>query len=137
MSPFQELEHTADWAFRVEGRDLKELFANAAHALASLEAWPTTGCTHVSTRELTQEIEVSGFDRETLLVNWLNELLYLCEKECASPRTFEILELTDTRLKARVQSKGNGTTSRKIKSVTFHGLRIKQCDQGWEATITV
>lgn len=133
MSSFEELEHTADWVFRVRGHDLKELFANAARALASLEAWEAPG----STWNHVQEIEVSGYDRETLLVNWLNELLYWREKECASFGTIEILELSDTHLTARVHEQANGSGSRKIKSVTFHGLRIQRQDQGWEATITV
>ena len=32
------VEHTADWALRVRGRDLAELFANAAEGMAYLLA---------------------------------------------------------------------------------------------------
>ena len=133
MSSFQELEHTADWAFRVRGRDLKELFANAVRGLASLEGWEASD----STSNLVQEIEVSGYDQETLLVNWLNELLYRREKERASFGPIEILELSDTHLKARVHSRANGDSLRKIKSVTFNRLQIEQRSEGWEAIITV
>jgi SHS2 domain-containing protein len=38
MKRFEEIPHTADWSFRAFGRDLRELFENAAHALFGLES---------------------------------------------------------------------------------------------------
>ena len=45
-----------------------------------------------------REVEVQGFDRETLLVNWLNELLYLQEKHGESYSEFNIGEISEKRL---------------------------------------
>jgi hypothetical protein len=33
---FEEVEHTADWALRVRGRDLRELLVNAARGMSCL-----------------------------------------------------------------------------------------------------
>ena len=75
MEDFEEVEHTADWAFRARGSDLKQLFASAASAMFELQARPPLPPAETVERE----VAVRGFDRETLLVNWMNELLYLQE----------------------------------------------------------
>jgi len=130
MRQFQEIEHTADWAFRVRGRDLAQLFANAARGVFELQEG--TGKDETGTA---REVAVSGKDRETLLVNWLNELLYLQETQQEIYGQFEILEILDTHLRARVHGRPHRPEGKVIKAVTFHGLEIKQSEEGLEATI--
>ena len=130
MRQFQEIEHTADWAFRVRGRDLAQLFANAARGVFELQEG--TGKDETGTA---REVAVSGKDRETLLVNWLNELLYLQETQQEIYGQFEILEISDTHLRARVHGRPHRPEGKVIKAVTFHGLEIKQNEEGLEATI--
>jgi SHS2 domain-containing protein len=131
-APYEEIEHTADWSFRVRGSDLRQLFINAARALSSLEAEAERGQFTV-----TRELSVDGVDRETLLVNWLNELLHLEQTQRESYRQFDIPEITDTRLRARVHGRPEPEVHSKIKAVTFHNLEIRQTPAGWEATIVV
>ena len=69
MDRYEEIDHTADWAFRAFGNDLRQLYENAAYALFALEGVLDAQST------LTREIHVEGMDREALLVNWLNESL--------------------------------------------------------------
>ena len=69
---FEEVEHTADQAFRVQGQTFAELLENAARAMSSLDRLGPSGKPSV-----VRTIEAEGIDRETLLVNWLNEFLYL------------------------------------------------------------
>ena len=132
MQRFEEVEHTADWAFRAHGRDLAQLFANAAHGMFELQGGAAEGKTSVA-----REIAVSGVDRETLLVNWLNELLYLQETQHESYSRFEILEISDTHLRACVHGWQHWPQGRTIKAVTFHYLEVKPSATGWEATIVV
>lgn len=131
MPVFDELEHTADWAFRVKGRDLRELFERAALALFALQRQAATPSEH------TRELEVSGFDRETLLVNWLNELLYLEESGGGSVAACSILEISDQHLRAQVGTSSGGQARRLIKAVTFHNLKLQHTAEGWEATVVV
>jgi SHS2 domain-containing protein len=129
---FREVEHTADRAFRVHGRDLAELFAHAAHALSAIQGQPA------STQETSsREVAVSGLDRETLLVNWLNELLYLQDVHQESYSRFQVLAITDTSLRASVHGEPNASSRRVVKAVTFHGLKLEHLPDGWEATIVV
>jgi SHS2 domain-containing protein len=129
---FQEIEHTADRAFRVRGVDLKELFVNAARAMFAMQGGRGRGRATVM-----REVSVEGVDRETLLVNWLNELLYLQEVHKESYGRFEILEISDTRLGARVHGRPGSNREKLIKAVTFHGLEVKKDRGGWHATVVV
>jgi SHS2 domain-containing protein len=128
---YEEIEHTADLAFRVRGRSQAELFANAARALTCLECGVATGEPTV-----TREVEVNGTDRETLLVNWLNELLYLGQTKHESYHEFDIIEINDEHLRAHVRGQ-ECHALRRIKAVTFHNLEVKQTPTGWQATIVV
>jgi len=131
MASFQEIEHTADWAFQVRGRDFSELLKNAALGIAELEKWPG-----ISGREVTRHVQVVGNDRESLLVNWLNELLYLHEKHGEAYFVIEFIEATDTHLRARIRGHKSAAPNRKIKAVTFHNIQIER-NGGWNATIVV
>ncbi len=133
MQGFEEVEHTADWAFRARGADLQQLFAGAARAMFELQARQELSAAEAIERE----VEVQGFDRETLLVNWLNELLYLQETHGETYSEFNISEISETRLRARIGGRHAPGATRMIKAVTFHGLQIKRTADGWEATVVV
>ncbi len=130
-APYEEVEHAADWSFRVRGHDLPELFANAARALSAMEGPSTNEGT------VTREVQVEGMDRESLLVNWLNELLHLSHTRREAYDGFGFLEIDDTHLHARIQGRPAADARRLIKAVTFHDLEVKQTGEGWEATLVL
>jgi SHS2 domain-containing protein len=134
MMSFQEIELTADRAFRVTGRDLTALLENAARAMQALdkdEAGPT------AERLETREIEVEGVDGELLLVNWLNEILYLEQVHHLVCEQFHIDDLKNHCLRARVETRECDRTYTHIKAVTFHNLKIRETSDGLEAEIVV
>jgi SHS2 domain-containing protein len=92
---FEEVEHTADLALKVYGHSLKEVFINAACGLFSLMADLESLSPSVS-----REVHLEAPDRESLLVDWLNELLYLHEVEEEIYTRFEIEALSPTALSA-------------------------------------
>jgi SHS2 domain-containing protein len=129
---FREVEHTADRAFTVRGRHLAELFALAAQALHAIQGQP------LDTRHaVRREVEISGIDRESLLVNWLNEILYLEDVHKESYSDCKVIAICDTSLCASLRGEPNASSRRTIKAVTFHGLKIERLSDGWEATIVV
>ena len=131
MKPFEEIEHTADWAFRAFGATLSELFENAARALSSLE-----GAAEQPTM-VTRDVQVEGIDLESLLVNWLSELLFLQETRGETYHRFTVVELTPTSLTAQIQGGRAGPLNKYVKAVTYHNLEIKQTPEGWQATVVV
>jgi len=73
---FEFLDHMADVYIAAYGRDLKEAFENAAKAMFEV-------MTDISTvnPKVKREIRVEGFDLESLLYEWLEELLFIFEVE--------------------------------------------------------
>ncbi len=132
MPRYEQLEHTADLALRIYGQDLSELFANAAYAmfcqLADLE--------HIGL-SMQRHVRVEGTDYESLLVNWLNELIYLHETRGEVYSSFDIHELSPQGLQATVSGERSEDIHTIIKAATFHDLAIHGTDSGYEATIVL
>ncbi len=134
MMSFQEIEHTADRAFRVTGRDMAALLENAARAMQALDK---DGAGTTAERLETREIEVEGVDGESLLVNWLNEILYLEQAHHLVCEEFHIDELKNHHLRARVEARKRDRSHSHIKAVTFHNLKIRETSEGLEVEIVV
>jgi len=129
--PWEEIEHTADWALRVRGEDLRELFENAARGMAWLaggEATPGAG----AVRKL---IDLDAPDYETLLVDWLTELLYWMEDADLVLTRIRVERVEELKLEAEVEGIPGAAFSKHIKAATYHGLNIRQSEDGWEATV--
>lgn len=83
-------------------------------------------------------MELSSPDGEALLVNWLNELLYLHDVEGAAPSRIEIEEVTETRLRATLGGRLERSpelVAHEVKAATFHGLRLTRNEDGYSATV--
>ena len=132
MMSFEEIEHTADRAFRVTGSDMAGLLQNAAYAMQALDGPRAAG-----EPSATQQIEVEGVDRESLLVNWLNEILYLEQAYQVVCEQFHIDELKDHRLRARVETRECAGSYMHIKAVTFHNLKIRETSEGLGAEVVL
>lgn len=130
---YREVEHTADRALSVWGRTLPALFIGAAQGMYSLMGdLDREGL--VATEWRTVSLE--GLDRESLLVDWLNELLYLAESEDLLLLKFEIDSLTETILEGRVGGVPADETVADIKAATYHQLEVKEQEGGWSTLIT-
>lgn len=132
--PFQVLEHTADVGIIVHGDTLPELFANAALGLFSLMV-ETSGVRPLESREIT----VQARDLETLLVRWLTELLYYLDAEEMLFSRFDIIDLSDTSLRARAFGEHIDRDRHElhfgVKAVTRHMLEVARENGGYRATI--
>jgi SHS2 domain-containing protein len=129
-SRFEEVDHTADIAIRVWGRDLAELFANGAYGMACQMA-----DLDAVNQEVEHLIELEAYDAETLLVSWLGELLYVSERDGCVFTDFDMLEVTPTRLRAVVRGGPVRERRQHIKAATFSDLKIVRTGEGYEATI--
>lgn len=128
---FEEIDHTADLSIRVWGSDLAELFTNAAYGLAHQLAVDPDSIPAAVERQ----VELEAYDVETLLVDWLDELLYLGEQAAAVFTAFDVVEITDHRLRAVVRGGPPAEHRSAVKATTFHELEIVQTGEGYETTI--
>jgi SHS2 domain-containing protein len=129
--PWEEIDHTADWALRVRGADLRALFEHAALGMMSL-----LGDVPPAEVTLHETIQAQASDAESLLVKWLSELLYLIEQQGVVFSEIHVSRADGTALVAEV---GGGRPSRPlrkhIKAVTYNMLAIRSTDLGFETTI--
>ena len=133
MKHFEEVLHTADWSFRAFGRDLSELFEIAARALFSLQgAIPRETAVGVK-----RDVQVAGIDYESLLVNWLNELLFMQEQHREVYVHFTISVSSPTELSAQIIGKPREKMDKIIKAVTYHNLKIEQIKDVWQVLVVV
>jgi SHS2 domain-containing protein len=134
VKPFEIIDHTADIGIIAYGADIKELFANAAVGLFNLMA---------DLKDLKEnirhEVEMSAEDIEVLLVEWLNELIYISDVEHVLFNRFEINALSGTELKATCFGErlkpGQQRLKREIKAATYHMLHIDKADGSYKVQI--
>ena len=127
---YEEIEHTADWALKVWGQDIASLFTNAALGMMEL-----AGIRLSTEPGAAREIELRADDRESLLVDWLHELLLAVELEQHAFKQIE-LEISDSwRLTGSVRLVPIASIEKPIKAVTYNELQIGESSNGLEATI--
>src|SRR5207302_1402896 len=124
QKPYEVFEHTADIGLHAFGRTLPELFIHAAQGMESLMVAPEQVQIQVS-----REIAVEGHDEVSLLVAWLNELIFLFDTEYLLLREFEIDAIMETHLKGRASGEPYDAQrhdlSSAIKAVTWHEAAVE------------
>lgn len=127
---YQEIDHTADLALQVWGEDFQGLLSQAAKGLYHL--------LKVNINEnipVRQSFSIELDSREAMLVDFLNELLYLCEDQKQSFRSFSFSE-EGHELLVKAEGEQVRSIERNIKAVTFHDLNIHENKTGLETTVT-
>jgi SHS2 domain-containing protein len=142
-------EHTGELELRLQAPNLPKLFHEAARALAELMAGAAAqpSSADASTRDAEQAgldvtIELQAVDRDALLVDWLNELIFLSERE---GKLFDRVSIEgieeeagpEAVLRARVGGNHIETPALQVKAATFHGLHIHQAPEGWVAQVVL
>ena len=125
------LEHIAEVELRIRAPSFAELAAEAGRAVARLEL----GRTPPPSGHLHRDVVIRSPDREALLVDWLNELIWLAETERWVATEFEVNAATDTLLEARVRGVTVDEAPARIKAATFHGLKVAPAADGLEAQV--
>ncbi len=130
MGTWEELDHTADIAVRVCADSLEDLFLTSVDAMFSLVAKPKDADPTVS-----EFLELDAMDREALLIDWLNELLYIHERDGVVITDIVFEYLTDTELQVRVRGVPVKAYYANIKAATFHNLSIEAGEDGFRTVI--
>jgi SHS2 domain-containing protein len=131
---FEIIDHTADIGIIAYGDDIKQLFSNAALALFSL-------ITELgSIKEKSQrDLEIISEDKDSLLVEWLNELIYLFDAEHILFKRFKIGSLGNNQLKATCYGEKFDPSRHRIKigvkAATYHMLKLDEDSQGYKARV--
>lgn len=129
FSGFREVEHTADWELQVWAPDILGLLEQAARGMLHLS--------QIKLREdvrINRELRLPIQDRESLLVDFLSELLYLAEDKNLAFDEYQ-LEIQDETLLASVRGAAIEVQAKEIKAVTYHRMQVRETELGLEVNI--
>lgn len=125
-----EVEHTADVRIRSSAEGLPQLFEAAARDMSEYIFGPVP-----RGRTADEEIAISSPDLQSLLVDWLSELLYRAITSYRALAACDITSFDSNRIVARV-SYVPAKALRDVKAVTYSQIRIEQAGERWESEIT-
>jgi SHS2 domain-containing protein len=126
---FEEIPHTSDLALRIWADNLTGLFMEAARGLNVLSG------VQVSDQPVQyQTMDIESEDSESLLVEFLTELVYLAEQENMAFDKFD-LSIKNNHLHAELQGSSLVNITKNIKAVTYHNLQIQRNPSGLQVEI--
>lgn len=132
---FRQIEHTADIGLEIEAETLEGIFSESAYGLYSLIFEGVLG-----DNDIEETIELKADDIESLLVKWLNELIYKFFYEAKIFNEFKIkIDTTDNTISAQVKGKKYCPKEvlplLEIKSATYHNLKIHKIDNNYRTQV--
>jgi SHS2 domain-containing protein len=125
---YEWVDHTSELELHIEAEKPELVFHDALRALAELLG-PATG------DRQTRELEFHDSDRDRLLWQWLDELVFLGETEGFVPESAQ-LALGEDRLQATVSGR-LGQPSPLVKAITYHGLAFEEIDGRYRARVVL
>jgi SHS2 domain-containing protein len=121
-------EHTAEVELVIDAATPADVFAEAALAFAELAG---AGADEPAVRD----VRLEAHDRASLLVDWLEELIYLADTDGFVPQRADV-QLDGDRLDARLEG-AVGAVDPLVKAATYHGLAFADHDGRWEARVVL
>ncbi len=128
---YEYLDQTADIIIRAVGKDLKEAFAQGALGFYDV-------ITNIETIEevMTQEVKIESEDLESLLFDWINQLIYLFDTELFVANKVKIIKLVkneknrydlEAELKGEVFNLAKHPPESEVKAMTYSFMKVDEC----------
>ncbi len=132
MEKYVFLDHPADLKIKSFGKTRQELFLNMLLGVSDFQrAEGEPGKNYIE-----RKIEVSSADAKSLLVDFLNECLYLSSVNREVYGSADFKKFTAIRLRGRLNGKKADGFGREIKAATYHDLSVRRRENGlWEAVV--
>ena len=136
MGRSETFDHTADLGLRILAADLPDLFQTAAEALLDVIV---ANRGQVEPRE-SEFVTLAADSTDSLLVDWLNELIFRCETRHFLYRQFAVQIAADgLGLEAQIFGEPVDRTrhvlDHEVKSVTRHAVTLVRDGAGWKAEL--
>ena len=131
---YEFLEHTADIKFQAFGKSIEKVFENSASAMFNAM------CDGKIKEKKSFKINVKGKDFESLLYNFLEELLFLFDSENFFMSKVKNIKITeDFELEAEISGDDakNYEINIDVKAITYHEMFVKKKVSGWVCQVVV
>ncbi|MBI5051089.1 MAG: archease [Nitrospirae bacterium] len=130
---YEQLDISGDVGLRIRGNTMEELFENAASGMFEL----ITDTSQIKAEDK-RTVVIDADNYETLLIRWLNELVFLFDAHNFVGKVFDIC-LSETILSAVVRGAyfDPKVNERRllVKAATYHRLSLTKKDSEWEAEV--
>ena len=137
MKKYELLEHQADLKIKIFGKTKEQLFANALFAMTE-NIMPRVK-TPIEITE--QKIEIKSNNLPILLIDFLNEVLYLTQinnKAYFDIKSIKLFKISSKKIKIKAKLIGKDVIffEGDIKAATYHNLKFYQTsDNNWKAIV--
>jgi SHS2 domain-containing protein len=132
---FQILPHIADIKIRAWGKNHQELFLNAMKGMMQILSFQIKKSERKAEKSGKRKITIESFDVNSLLIDFLNEVLYQAQVNREIYDEIKFLNFSEINLKAELFGHPITEFNKDIKAVTYHGKGIKKNPTGFETTI--
>ncbi len=135
MEGFKLINHTADTGIEVAGHTLEELFVNSARGLYCILLGEKVESRLKKKLPQKSNISLDAPDIETLIVEWLNEILFFAVNK---NKYFDKIELKISGNALKASLAGGifeGGFRHEVKSTTYHDLKIEKTKKGYRTKI--
>lgn len=146
MKSFQILEHPSDVRVKAQGKNLPQLFQNAALGMMAVVRGRVSRLSGIPQKagkslppqreKVKREIKAEGIDNETLLVNFLSEIWFQASTNRETYDKVEIINLKPNQISAILEGYPIERFELEIKAVTFWDLKIEEKEGFFETTVT-
>ncbi len=127
---FRELAHTADWELEVWAPDLPTLLEQAA-----LGMYTISGVQLEPGENQTRKIVLHAADAESLLVQFLSELLWIEQDQNLAFVRISVTVDDDYNLNADLSGSSIVKMDKEIKAATYHNLQVQASSAGLRVNI--
>jgi SHS2 domain-containing protein len=131
---FKFLEHTADVKFQAEGKEIEDVFKNSGLALKE------TICNKTKIKERkNKKINVKGEDFESLLYNFLEEIIYLLDAKNFIISEIKKIQIKKFKLTAIISgdTASNYQFTNEVKAVTYNDMFVKKDKGKWISQVVL
>ncbi len=142
LKQYELVPHTADLKMYAWGMTYEELFRNALRGMFASIKPKSPLITYqneqiqISHYTVEHKVVVRSTDRESLLIDFLSECLYLADTHNEAYFDATFTTLSETEVEATIYGVSvTGYEVVEIKAVTYHDLQIEQIEGGWRATL--
>jgi SHS2 domain-containing protein len=131
MKKFEILEHRADLKIRAFGKTKEEIFLNMLLATADFQK-----ANIENKRKIKRKIKIKSVDLPALLIDFLNEIIYLNQVNREVYFDIKFKKLEAKKLEGELSGQKADKFDEDIKAATFHNLDIHRAPtEDWEATV--
>ncbi len=134
MARYKFLEHTADIKFRAIGESAEKVFESSALALKE------SICGKIEVKErIKKKIKTKGKDFESLLYNFLEEILYLLDAEDFLISKVSSIKINKFTLAAVISGDdaSDYEFTNSVKAITYNEMFVKKQKDRWVSQVVL